>query len=209
MKKCIAQDKVQTALSSVPLPETTTLFEPGQLVLVWREKGGWKGPLLLLRIEGKTAIVHDTAGEPRPFSVTQIKPFVTRDSDILATNPNTVLKQFCLQDGDVEEGAREISITEVVSTHNPLSTSARMTKGKIRELRGLIERGTFKVVLRAELPEKPNVMSTRFVLSIRHDVTNKELHKARLVVRELQDRFKRYLVRRTLYTPLQFECLLL
>jgi hypothetical protein len=194
MTKCIAQDKVQTALRSVPPPATTALCEPGQLVLVWRERGGWKGPFLLSRIEGKTAFVHDTAGEPRPFSVTHIKPFVTRDSDIFATNLNRVLKQYCLHDGDVEEGAMEISVTEVVNTHDPRSTSARMTTAKLRELRGLIERGTFKVVLRTELPEKPNVMSTRFVLSIKHDVTGEELYKARLVVRGFQDRFKRYLV---------------
>jgi hypothetical protein len=104
--------------------------------------------------------------------VTQTKPFVTRDSDVFATNLNRVLKQYCLQEGDVEEGSMEISITEVVSTHDPRSACARMTKAKLRELRGLIERGTFKVVLRPELPEKPNVMSTRFVLSIKHDVTD-------------------------------------
>jgi Reverse transcriptase (RNA-dependent DNA polymerase) len=50
------------------------------------------------------------------------------------------------------------------------------------------------VVLRTELPEKSNVMSTRFVLSIKHDVTGEELYKARLVVRGFQDRFNRYLV---------------
>jgi hypothetical protein len=108
----------------------------------------------------ETAFVHDTAGNPRPFSVTQIKTFVTRDSKMFATNLHRIMKHYCLRDGDDEEGAMEISVTEVVNTHDPRSTSVRMTKAKLQELRGLIERGTFKVVSRAELPNRLNMMNT-------------------------------------------------
>jgi hypothetical protein len=194
MTECISQDKVQTALNSVPPPASCYVFEPGQLVLFWREKGEWKGPFVLSRTEGRTAFIHDTAGDPRPFSVMQIKLFVTEDSDIFATNLNKILKQYCLQDGDIGEGAMGISATEVVNSHDPRSSSTRMTEANICELRDLIERGTFKVFRRAELPEKPNVMSTRFVLSIKYDMNGVELYKARLVVRGFQDRYKRYLV---------------
>jgi hypothetical protein len=82
--------------------------------------------------------------------ITQIKPFVTEDRDIFATNLNKVLKQYCLQDGDIGEGAMGISATEVVNNHDHRSPSTRMTEAKICELRGLIERGTFKVFRRAE-----------------------------------------------------------
>jgi hypothetical protein len=186
------------------------VLEPGQLVLVWREKGGWKGPFVLSRTEGNTAFIHDTARDHRPFSVTHIKPLVTEDSDIFATNLKKVLKQYCLQDGDVGEGAKGISATEVVNNHDPRSLSTRMTLAKLCELRGLIKRGTFKVLRRAELPEKPNVMSTRFVLSIKYDMKGAELYKARLVVRGSKiDLSDILFINRTLYILLQFECLLL
>jgi hypothetical protein len=47
MIECIAKDKVQTALNSVPPPASIYVLEPGQIVLVWREKGGWKESFVL------------------------------------------------------------------------------------------------------------------------------------------------------------------
>jgi hypothetical protein len=69
-----------------------------------------------------------------------------------------------------------------------------MTKEKLQEPRGLIERRTFKVFLSDELPERPNLMNTRSVLSIKHDITGEVLCKSRLVVRGFQDRCDKYLV---------------
>jgi hypothetical protein len=70
MTECIAKDKVQTARNSVPPPASSYVFETGKLVIYWREKSGWKGPFVLSRKEGKTAFIHDTAGDHSPFNIT-------------------------------------------------------------------------------------------------------------------------------------------
>jgi hypothetical protein len=61
-------------------------------------------------------------------------------------NLNRIMKHYCFRDDDVEEGRMRILVTEVVNTHDPRSNFVKMTKAKLQELRGLIERGTFKVV---------------------------------------------------------------
>jgi hypothetical protein len=48
------------------------------------------------------------------------------------------------------------------------------------ELLGLLERGTFKVVLREEIPKNAPVMKGRFVLVINNRDTDQEVYKARL-----------------------------
>jgi hypothetical protein len=121
MTECIAKDKAQTACNSVPPPASSLVFESGQLVFYWRDKSGWKEPFVLSRKEGKTAFIHDAAGDLRPFNITQIKPFVTKDSDIFATNLSKVLQQYCLRDGNVGEAEMGISATEVVNNHDPRS----------------------------------------------------------------------------------------
>ena len=44
-------------------------------------------------------------------------------------------------------------------------------EAKRKELLGLIERGTFKVVLPEEDGDKPNIVPSRYVLSIKHSET--------------------------------------
>jgi hypothetical protein len=56
---------------------SSMMLNAGQEVLVWRENFGWLGPNILSREDGKAAYVHDKAGEPRPFSVSKVKLFVT------------------------------------------------------------------------------------------------------------------------------------
>jgi muconolactone delta-isomerase len=76
----------------MPPPATSYMFSPGQLVLVWREKGGWKGTSLLSKIHDMNEFVHYTAVDPRQFSVTQIKPLSTKDSAMFAANLNRIMK---------------------------------------------------------------------------------------------------------------------
>jgi Reverse transcriptase (RNA-dependent DNA polymerase) len=46
----------------------------------------------------------------------------------------------------------------------------------------------WKVVLKDEMPENPNIMGGRFVLTIKDSGTSKEIHKARYVVQRFRDK---------------------
>ena len=58
------------------------------------------------------------------------------------------------------------------------------------EIRDLVRRGTFKVVMRAEIPQNANVLTARFVLAIKHKITREVRFKARYVVGGNRDRLK-------------------
>jgi hypothetical protein len=65
---------------------------------------------------------------------------------------------------------------------------------KKKEIAGLICRGTWKVVLKEELEPDANIMSGRFVLSIKNSGTNEEMLKARFVAQGYRDKAKTSLV---------------
>jgi Reverse transcriptase (RNA-dependent DNA polymerase) len=60
--------------------------------------------------------------------------------------------------------------------------------------KGLIERGTRKEVLKDEMPENPNIMGGRFVVTIKDSGTSKEIYKARYVVQGFRHKKKASLV---------------
>jgi hypothetical protein len=59
-----------------------------------------------------------------------------------------------------------------------------------QELMGLLERGTFKVVLREEIPKNALLMKGRFVSVIKNRDTDQEVYKARYVVQGFLDPLK-------------------
>ena len=57
-----------------------------------------------------------------------------------------------------------------------------------------MDKGTWKVVLKEEIPGNSNVLNGRFVLVIKNKGTNEEIYKARFVVQGHRDREKHFLV---------------
>jgi hypothetical protein len=78
--QAISEERMRAALTSRPPPASSMMLNPGQDVLVWRENTGWVGSYMLSRVDGKTAYIHDKAGEPRPFSISKVKPFARPDA---------------------------------------------------------------------------------------------------------------------------------
>jgi Reverse transcriptase (RNA-dependent DNA polymerase) len=74
------------------------------------------------------------------------------------------------------------------------SRAALFDAAKQKKIQGLIERGTWKAFLKDEMPENPNIMSCRFVLTIKDSSTSKERCKARYVVQGFRDKKKTSLV---------------
>ena len=68
-----------------------------------------------------------------------------------------------------------------------------MIAAKYSEIRDLIRRGTFKVILRQEVPEGANILTARFVLVIKLRVDEEIKFKARYVAGGNLDVVKDYL----------------
>jgi Reverse transcriptase (RNA-dependent DNA polymerase) len=77
---------------------------------------------------------------------------------------------------------------------DPRASSPEFTAAKKKEIAGLIEKGTWRVVVRSELPDGANVMGGRFVLTVKDAGTEREVHKARYVVQGFRDKEKNFLV---------------
>ena len=56
----------------------------------------------------------------------------------------------------------KILATEIVQASDPRATDPRMTAIKCSEIRDLIRRGTFQVILKQEVPKGANVLTPQF-----------------------------------------------
>ena len=63
-----------------------------------------------------------------------------------------------------------------------------------KEVIGLFERGTFKIILREDVPENANILPGRFVLAIKSTEEGQEKYKARFVMGGHRDKVKNLLV---------------
>eukprot|EP00171_Calliarthron_tuberculosum_P005813 IDg5813t1 len=87
------------------------------------------------------------------------------------TGPHLVIhceKKTVLVDLGKREGASSYNIAQ----------GKEIRRRQEKEILSLIERGTFKIVLREEAGENPNIIPCRFVLSIKNLGTDEELLKA-------------------------------
>jgi hypothetical protein len=89
-----------------------------------------------------------------------------------------------------DEADVPVYVTEAVENKDPRSNGHEFSAAKQKELLGLLERGTFKVVLREEIPKNAPVMKGRFVLVIKNRETDQEIYKARYVVQGFLDPLK-------------------
>ena len=88
----------------------------------------------------------------------------------------------------------EFYLTEVLSTRDPRSYSKQMTEAKRQEISNLLKRGTFKVILKEDVPKDANVLPGRFVLSIKSTEDGETKFKARYVIGGHRDKFKHFMV---------------
>ena len=102
--------------------------------------------------------------------------------------------------------SNKVLLTEVIHPNDP--RAQQFDKAKRREIEGLIERNTWKVVSRNEIPDISNVSNGRFVLAIKDSGTKRELWKARYVVQGQKDKMKLSFVHDT-STARQFSIKLL
>lgn len=80
--------------------------------------------------------------------------------------------------------------TEIIDENDERATSPEMNEAKNKESNALLERGTFKVILKEEITPDGNVLPGRFVLAIKSTADVKVNYKARYVNRGHKDKLK-------------------
>eukprot|EP00171_Calliarthron_tuberculosum_P023641 IDg23641t1 len=101
----------------------------------------------------------------------------------------------CLQShGNYCVTTSSVFLTEIIDQKDPRAKSWEMTAAKKSEIAGLLSRGTFKVILREEVPPDANVLPGRFVLAIKSTEDGNIKFKARYVIGGHRDRFKHMMV---------------
>jgi Reverse transcriptase (RNA-dependent DNA polymerase) len=99
-----------------------------------------------------------------------------------------MLSRFTSTDAKEKSPPFQVHLSEVIGSFDPRAALFDATKQK--EIQWLIERGTCKVVLKDKMPENPNIMGGRFVLTIKDSGTSTEIYKARYVVQGFRDKKK-------------------
>jgi hypothetical protein len=148
--------------------------------------------MVVVLVEDKIITVKDLESERvLRFSTQQVKPFL-RDSPSTDVDKDAIeithamLSRLTSTDAKVKSPPFQVHLSGVIGPSDP--RAALFDAAKQKEIQGLIERGTCKVVLKDKLPENPNIMGGRFVLTIEDSGTSKEIYKARYVVQGFRDK---------------------
>ena len=186
-EKIVARNRVRVGISRRPPPSANYDIMPGDFVYVYCERiKAFTGPHLVAEANGKELRIHvgDQRG-PRPFNIAQVKPApIGRRDDTTASIGYT----------NHSRPQSNIMHTETLPAGDP--REYLFDDAKRNELLGLIEKGTFRIVLKEDMEKEGhnlNVILSRFVLTIKeNDGITK--YKARFVLGGHKDRDKNRIV---------------
>lgn len=188
MANITAQLRVQQALKSKLPPATTYKISPGGQVYVHKEGAEkWVGPYEVTKTFDKVVFVARPDKEAQ-YSIDHVLP-------VQEANGNGLLHQVFHGLGTAtSHQPPSILLTEVLAPNDPRSDSPQVLRAKEKEIAGLIDKGTFEVVVREEVPDGANILGGRMVLSIKNKGSDEEVFKARFVVQGHRDKEKNLLI---------------
>jgi hypothetical protein len=153
MRKLMAKAKVARALKRAVPPGADQFYAVGDRVLVFREEPeGFTGPFRIEHVDHKTIYIRD-GNQTKAFSRAQVKPYreITHHreaaTEVVAKIGSAVAQDF-----------QTTYVTEVLSPNDQRSNDPKMNQAKKREIKGLLERGTFRIILKSEIPQGANVL---------------------------------------------------
>jgi len=199
MQQQMAKLRVQRALRHQVPAAADRHFQVGQNILVWREKlianriGEWVGPFEIVMVSEETKLVYISDVEnqpPRPYSFAQVKPYLA-PSDSIERHMRDLQAMLSSYGSD---DIPDFFLTEIIHPKDPRVASPSMQAARLKEVRNLINRGTFKIILREDIPKDANVLPGRFVLAIKSTEDGEVKYKARYVLGGHRDKLKRMMV---------------
>jgi hypothetical protein len=99
---------------------------------------------------------------------------------------HAMLSRFTSTDAKEKSPSFQVHLSEMIGPSDPRAVLFDAAKQK--EIQGLIERGTWKVILKVEMSENPNIMGGRLEVTIKDSGTSKKRYKARYVVQGFRDK---------------------
>ena len=191
MERIISEIRLRHALNTNIPPASKQDYKVGQKVLVYREKENppWQGPYTVTKIENKQIFI-DRNGKEVQHSISQIKHFVDNSSEAIIETLHCLLGPYL----NTIQNPNDVYLTETLHPTDPRAMSPRFMEAKKREINGLMNKNTWKVIDQDIIPKNANILSGRFVLSIKNANTDEESYKARYVVQGHKDREKSLLV---------------
>jgi hypothetical protein len=106
----------------------------------------------------------------------------------------------CFLSDEHKLGTPEFGVhpSESISNNDPRAWPPEFIPAKKKEIAELLEKRTWRVCIKSELPPGDNIMGGWFVLSIEDAGTDRESYKARYAVQGFRDKENPYLVHQSL-----------
>ena len=89
-----------------------------------------------------------------------------------------------------DEDDYSVHLTEVIDPRESRASSVKMSQAKRDEIKRLLQRGTFSIILREEVPKDANILPDRLFLALKSADDGQVNFKARYVVGGHRDRMK-------------------
>lgn len=206
MATITAEMRIRQALRAKTPASADYVINPGDNVRVFRESDKrFLGPYRVVQVEGKQIFI-ERDGKRVQHNIDQIIPERIFNGDVPAAAIHAKLATFdetghtATADHLSKMNPRErvetprILLTELLKPNDPRGYSPEFVAAKKKEMDGLLRRGTWKVVLRDEVPSGANILGGRFVMSIKDTETDEPVYKARYVVQGHRGKEKNTLV---------------
>lgn len=198
MATITAELRVRKALMSKIPTAASYVINPGEQVWVYRETDKrYIGPHPVIRVEDKQVFIL-VGNKEVQHSIHQVIP--DQDFQKLTNEtcfmdiPHSAMIQFKSNHRLHKRDTQEVLIQEIIHPSDPRSRSPDANAARKKEIDGLVRKGTWKVVIKEEVPPDANVLNGRFFITIKDIETNEPIHKARYVVQGHKDKEKNRLV---------------
>ena len=196
-----AQIRVRKALLAKVPRNVDLVLKRGDLVRVFRETDKrYTEPYPVERVDGTQVFIIVNNQEVQ-HNIDQV--MLATDFDNLVNGESSLetlfaaTKQFRSTKSSRIPHQPVVLITEVLHPRDPRNHTSEALKSKRKEIESLVQRGTWKVVIKEEVPSDANVISGRFVMAIKDVETDRPYFKARFVAQGHKDRDKPSLLHNT------------
>ena len=157
----IAKSRLNKAVNKKPPPTADFGLKEDPIYIDHEKLKHWTAPHLVAKSDKKNVLVHLGRRQGLSnFNISQVKP---------ANHPS--MSKVSRSDLII------VNYTEIINELDPFSDM--FNEAKQKEIEKLIRRGTFKIYLREEAGDNPNIIPSRFVLATKKEGSEIEMLKAR------------------------------